>query len=61
MKYYYELTKKHEPPKNKEWFIHPHHTETFVESNNAIPDDIMNTKYISYYATSSTEKKKKNR
>ena len=56
--YYYELTKEHEPPKNKEWFIRPHHTETFVESNNAIPDDIMNTKYISYYAPASTEKKK---
>ena len=58
VKYYYELTKEHEPPKNKEWFIRPHHTETFVESNNAIPDDIMNTKYISYYAPASTEKKK---
>ncbi len=56
--YYYELTREHEPPKNKEWFIRPHHTETFVESNNAIPDDIMNTKYISYYAPASTEKKK---
>ena len=56
--YYYELTKEHEPPKNKEWFIRPHHTETFVESNYAIPDDIMNTKYISYYAPASTEKKK---
>ena len=56
--YYYELTKEHEPTKNKEWFIRPHHTETFVESNNAIPDDIMNTKYISYYAPASTEKKK---
>ena len=56
--YYYELTREHEPPKNKEWFIRPHHTETFVESNNAIPDDIMNTKYISYYAPASTDKKK---
>ena len=56
--YYYELTKEHEPPKNKEWFIRPHHTETFVESNNAIPDDIMNTKYISYYAPATSEKKK---
>ena len=56
--YYYQLTKEHEPPKNKEWFIRPHHTETFVESNNAIPDDIMNTKYISYYAPATTEKKK---
>ena len=56
--YYYELTKEHEPPKNKEWYIRPHHTETFVESNNAIPDDIMNTKYISYYAPASSEKKK---
>ena len=58
VKYYYELTKEHEPPKNKEWFIRPHHTETFVESKNAIPDDIMNTKYLSYYAPANREKKK---
>ena len=58
VKYYYELSKEHEPPKNKEWFIRPHHTETFVESNNAIPDDIMNTKYLSYYAPAPQKKKK---
>ena len=58
IKYYYELSREHEPPKNKEWFLRPHHTETFVESKKAIPDDIMNTKYISYYAPAETEKKK---
>ena len=35
---------------NKDWFIRPHHTETFSKSENAIADDILNTKYISYYA-----------
>ena len=58
VKYYYELSREHEPPKNKEWYLRPHHTETFVESKKAIPDDIMNTKYISYYAPPTTEKKK---
>ena len=58
VKYYYELTREHEPPKNKEWFLRPHHTETFVESKKAIPDDIMNTKYISYYAPNTTDKQK---
>ena len=58
VKYYYELSKEHEPSKNKEWFIRPHHTETFVDSNNAIPDDIMNTKYLSYYAPAPQKKKK---
>ena len=58
IKYYYELSREHEPPKNKEWFLRPHHTETFVDSKKAIPDDLMNTKYISYYAPDTTEKKK---
>jgi hypothetical protein len=58
VKYYYELSKEYEPPKTKEWFLRPHHTETFVEPKNAIPDDIMNTKYISYYAPPEQEKKK---
>ena len=58
VKYYYELTREHEPPKNKEWFLRPHHTETFVESKKAIPDDIMNTKYISYYAPSAPKTQK---
>ena len=50
VKYYYQLTKENEPPDNKDWFIRPHHTETFSKSENAIADDILNTKYISYYA-----------
>jgi len=58
IKYYYELSREHEPPKSKEWYLRPHHTETFVESKKAIPDDIMNTKYISYYAPATTEKQK---
>ena len=58
IKYYYELSREHEPNKNKEWFLRPHHTETFVESKKAIPDDIMNTKYISYYAPDTTSKQK---
>ena len=58
VKYYYELSKELEPKDNKEWYIRPHHTETFVLSDNAIPDDILNTKYISYYATAETKKQK---
>ena len=50
VKYYYQLTKENEPPDNKDWYIRPHHTETFSKSENAIADDILNTKYISYYA-----------
>jgi hypothetical protein len=52
VKYYYQLTKENEPPDNKDWYIRPHHTETFSKSENAIADDILNTKYISYYAPS---------
>ena len=50
VKYYYQLTKENEPPDNKDWYIRPHHTETFSKSENAIADDILNTKYISYYS-----------
>ena len=50
VKYYYQLTKENEPPKEKDWYIRPHHTETFTKSENAIADDILNTKYISYYS-----------
>jgi hypothetical protein len=47
--YYFEVIKQNEPLKNKEWFICPHHIESFSNSNKAINDDILNTKYISYY------------
>lgn len=47
--YYFEVSKDREPNKEKEWFVRPHHTETFTPNENAIPDDLLNTKYISYY------------
>ena len=47
--YYYEIIKQNEPLKNKDWFIRPHHIESISNSKKAINDDILNTKYISYY------------
>ena len=56
--YYYNLSKENEPNLNKDWYIRPHHTETFANSDYAIPDDIMNTKYISYYSPNDDNKEK---
>lgn len=50
LEYYHSVMKSNEPDKNKEWYICPHHTETFIKNKEVLPDDIMNTKYISYYA-----------
>ena len=47
--YYYEIIKQNEPLKKKDWFIRPHHIESISNSKKAINDDILNTKYISYY------------
>ena len=60
-KYYYEVTKENEPPRDKDWYIRPHHTETFVNSDQAIADDVLNTKYISYYGTEDKSNKPKSR
>ena len=52
--YYYEIIKENEPLKNKDWFIRPHHIESISNSKKAINDDILNTKYISYYGKPET-------
>ena len=61
VKYYYEVSKENEPPVHKDWYIRPHHTETFSNSKYAIPDDVLNTKYISYYGPAEKEEKQKTR
>lgn len=61
VKYYYEVSKENEPPLQKDWYIRPHHTETFSNSKYAIPDDVLNTKYISYYGPPEKEEKQKTR
>jgi hypothetical protein len=48
--YYHSYAKANEPPKERDWCIRPHHTESMIKNKEVIPDDIMNTKYISYYA-----------
>ena len=47
--YYYKIAKNNEPSPDKEWYIRPHHTESVSKNEKGIADDIMNTKYISYY------------
>ena len=60
MKYYYDKVKVQEPNevKNEDWYLRPHHIETFSKNEKAIPDDILNTKYISYYGPANIPKKK---
>jgi len=48
--YYVNFVKSNEPPKTKEWFVRPHHIETVTKNEKGIADDVMNTKYISYYS-----------
>jgi len=47
--YYHKMTKDNQPPTERSWYVRQHHTETFAKNENAIPDDLLNTKYISYY------------
>lgn len=49
IKYYYDVTKKNEPKESDEWYIRKHHIESLTKNEKGIPDDILNTKYISYY------------
>jgi len=48
--YYLNFVKTNEPPSDKPWYVRPHHIESFVKNERAIADDVMNTKYISYYS-----------
>jgi len=50
LEYYHSYAKANEPSKERDWCIRPHHTESIIQNKEVIPDDIMNTKYISYYA-----------
>ena len=50
--YYVNFVKTNEPPSNKEWYVRPHHIESFTKNDKGIPDDVLNTKYISYYSPS---------
>lgn len=33
----------------KEWFIRPHHIESLTDHFNSLKDDVLNTRYYSYY------------
>lgn len=57
LSHYYTLTKKMEPPKEKEWYNREHHLESVVQNKKAIGDDILNSKYISYYKPDQKEEK----
>ena len=52
IKYYYKVTKENEPPNKKDWYIRPHHIESISKNEKGIADDLLNTKYISYYGPS---------
>lgn len=48
LSHYYKIVKREEP-KNDDWFIRSHHIETITNNNKSKGDDILNSKYISYY------------
>lgn len=57
LSHYYTITKKMEPPKEKDWYNREHHLESTVQNKKAIGDDILNSKYISYYKPDLKEEK----
>ena len=59
VKYYYKVTKENEPPNKKDWYIRPHHIESISKNEKGIADDLLNTKYISYYAPSNIDNNNK--
>ncbi len=59
IKYYYKVTKENEPPNKKDWYIRPHHIESISKNEKGIADDLLNTKYISYYAPSNIDNNNK--
>ena len=61
IKYYYKLTKENEPPNKKDWYIRPHHIESISKNEKGIADDLLNTKYISYYGPSNIENNKRSK
>lgn len=56
--YYYHLSKDQEPKTLEDWYFRKHHTETSINNKKAIADDLLNTKYISYYKPDIKEEKK---
>jgi len=60
IKYYYDKVKFQEPSEKKEnnWYLRPHHIESFSKNEKALPDDVLNTKYISYYGPANIPKPK---
>ena len=61
LEYYHDHAKKNEPSKDRDWYIRAHHLESTVQNNEVIPDDLMNTKYISYYSQIEKEKEEPKR
>ena len=58
VEYYYNLSKKNEPKKEDDWYLRKHHTESAINNKKALQDDILNTKYISYYKPDDKEPEK---
>lgn len=56
--YYYNLSKSNEPKKEEDWYLRKHHTESSIHNRKALPDDLLNTKYISYYKPDDKEVQK---
>eukprot|EP00831_Metopus_contortus_P053786 TRINITY_DN4519_c0_g1_i3.p1 TRINITY_DN4519_c0_g1~~TRINITY_DN4519_c0_g1_i3.p1 ORF type:complete len:539 (-),score=108.46 TRINITY_DN4519_c0_g1_i3:94-1710(-) len=52
--FYLKKINEQSPEKNSKWFLRPHHLETLTRHPYSKVDDILNTKYYSYYPVSYT-------
>lgn len=48
LSHYYKIVKSNEPIDEKDYYFREHHIEDVTNNSKSIPDDILNTKYISY-------------
>ena len=50
VEYYESMAKQIIHKKGPKWFIRPHHIETLTENPKSVRDNIMDSKYESFYA-----------
>jgi len=59
--YYIRTINKQSPSKKEQWFIRPHHVETLTKHPYSKWDNLLNTKYYSFYEKQGEKKKPENK
>jgi len=53
--YYERVVDQNSPQKDKDWYMRPHHVEDATKNPKSLKDDVLNTKYISFYEVGKKE------